>query len=104
METFKNCRKMNQISGNSPITCPHQELMEELIGHRPLAQAMEHGVDIGLQDSMQEDTLEDSAVSSWEQALLSQASAACGLQCHDNPPTRVPPDLDLATSIVYHHM
>ncbi|XP_056135260.1 uncharacterized protein LOC130111976 [Lampris incognitus] len=43
-----NAKKSNSTSGHSPVSCPFLEILEELLGRRPLSQAVQHGVDVGL--------------------------------------------------------
>lgn len=46
-QAYYNARKQNSTSGHSAVSCPHSDILEELLGRRPLSQAVEHGVDIG---------------------------------------------------------
>lgn len=46
-QVYYNARKNNPATGRFPVPCPHNDILEELLGRRQLSHSVDPGVDIG---------------------------------------------------------
>ncbi len=45
--SYYQAKKLNNTSGSNPSSFPYFETMHDILGHRPLSNISENGVDIG---------------------------------------------------------
>ncbi|XP_051524509.1 uncharacterized protein LOC127423880 [Myxocyprinus asiaticus] len=59
-QTYYRAKMMNGSSDTDPVMCSHAEILEELLGHRPLSTAGQNGVDIGFKsDNTSSESVQD---------------------------------------------
>ncbi|XP_061601344.1 zinc finger and SCAN domain-containing protein 29-like [Cololabis saira] len=53
-KAYIGAKQNKPTSGHDPVSCPYYDILDELLGSRPLFQAQQHGVDVGFQTFNQE--------------------------------------------------
>ena len=54
---YNKAKCHNSTSGSDPASCPYYDLLDEILGHRPMSNVEEYGVDIGLAEAPEEDSI-----------------------------------------------
>ena len=50
-QPYFKAKKQNNTSGSDPATCPYFEILDEMLGHRPMATSDANGVDVGFNEA-----------------------------------------------------